>query len=214
MNARQLFMFLLHRDTTFKGEFRAMWRLIDPSAPKAIVDVGANDGFYGSNSYPFVARGWRALLIEPHPEAFARLQRRHKKRRLATCLQIGCGDQDGELPLWTGPDGDTTLSSFTPGPIGHPTDAAARAIPIPVRRLDGVLAEQGFPETFAVLSVDAEGWDFAVLRGLDLARWRPRMIVTENMPGADASLKDEHLRQHGYHLRLMVDANALWTLPV
>lgn len=211
MNARQLFKFLINRDTTFKGEFRAMWRLIDPTATKAIVDVGANDGFYGSNSYPFVARGWQALLIEPHPDAFARLQRRHRHRRHVTCLQIGCGDRDGELPLWTGPDGDTTRSSFVPAAARH-NDKPSTPVKIPVRRLENVLAERGFPDDFAVLSVDAEGYDFAVLRGLNLGRWRPRMIVTEDMPGEDMSEKNDHLRHHSYHLRAKVDANALWTL--
>ena len=68
MNARQLIKYLWFKDTTFHGEFRLLERTAGANAPRIIVDVGANDGFYGSNSFPFVARGWRSLLIEPNPD--------------------------------------------------------------------------------------------------------------------------------------------------
>src|SRR5436190_16301789 len=100
MNLRQLIKYVLWRDTTHNGEFSAMRRLLSSDAPKVVVDVGANDGFYGSNSFPFVARGWRSLLIEPHPVAFEKLRQRHQGKPDVTCLNLACSDAPGELPLW------------------------------------------------------------------------------------------------------------------
>ena len=78
MNLRQFVKYWLWRDTTHHGEFAALRRLMTPDFPRIVVDVGANDGFYGSNSFPFVARGWRSILVEPHPKVFAKLQKLHR----------------------------------------------------------------------------------------------------------------------------------------
>src|SRR5438105_7954878 len=59
MNLRRLVNYVLFRDTTMKGEFRLMRKLAGPDCRRVFVDVGANDGFYGSNSFPFVAGCWR-----------------------------------------------------------------------------------------------------------------------------------------------------------
>jgi hypothetical protein len=56
MNLWNFLKYFLFQDTTFKGEFRALRRLAGPSCPRIIVDVGANDGFYASNSYPCIAK--------------------------------------------------------------------------------------------------------------------------------------------------------------
>src|SRR5437867_906203 len=100
MNLRRLVKYALFRDTTMKGEFRMMQSLAGEKCPTVFVDVGANDGFYGSNSFPFVARGWRSLLIEPHPGAFEKLRQRHQGKPHVTCLNLACSDAPGELPLW------------------------------------------------------------------------------------------------------------------
>jgi hypothetical protein len=56
MNLRQFVKYWLWRDTTHHGEFAALCRLMTPDFPRIVVDIGANNGFYGSNSFPFVAR--------------------------------------------------------------------------------------------------------------------------------------------------------------
>jgi hypothetical protein len=63
--------FLLYQDSTWHGQFSVLGPLLLGSkrVERTVVDVGANGGFYSSNSYPFIAWGWRALLIEPHPTA-------------------------------------------------------------------------------------------------------------------------------------------------
>ncbi len=211
VNLRQWVKFLLRRDTTFSGEFTAMVRLAGADCPRSFVDVGANDGFYGSNSYPFAVRGWRCVLVEPHPEAFTRLQQRHRGRSNVSCHALACGAVAGRMRLWTGENRDTTHATLAPearAAEGRPW--GVEAVEVEVVRLDRLLRSAGIPERFGILSIDTEGWDLEVLRGLDLAVWRPRLIITEDMEPGLAE-KCALLSAHGYERRLRIDANSLWT---
>jgi FkbM family methyltransferase len=206
-----LIKYTLLRDTTQHGEFNLMRKLAGKGGSKVVVDVGANDGFYGSNSFPFVARGWRAVLIEPHPAAFAKLKKLHEGKPNVTLLNLACADKPGQLPLWIGKDGDDgTLATLCTD--DHPQFREARtekSVLVPVERLDKVLAEQKIPHDFAALSIDTEGMDYEVLLGLDLKVWRPRVIVTEDYEPKDAK-KAELLRAAGYVHAGQLTANAFW----
>src|SRR5438552_17827841 len=95
--------FLLYRDSTWHGQFAVLGSLLlgRVGLERTVVDVGANDGFYSSNSYPFIARGWRALLIEPNPLSFGKAQRLHKKRERVALINSACSDHEGTLELQT-----------------------------------------------------------------------------------------------------------------
>lgn len=211
MNLRQWYKYLLWRDTTFHGEFAAMRRLAGADCPRYFVDVGANDGFYASNSYPFVARGWRCLLVEPHPVAFARLVARHAGRSNVTCREVACGETCGRLKLWTGANADSTHATFAPEDREtSPGSWRQEHAEVEVVRLDQLLGEAGFPVECGILSIDTEGWDAEVLRGLDLRRWRPRVIVTEDSERGLVE-KQRHLSESGYACRTRIGVNSFWT---
>jgi FkbM family methyltransferase len=210
MNLRGLIKYVLFRDTTMKGEFRIMRKLVERDWPRIFVDVGANNGFYGSNSFPFVARGWRSLLIEPHPLAFERLQKLHAGKRRATCLNIACADKAGEFPLYLAADNKTSLATLctddSPMFQGVRTNEYKM---VRVERLETVLAAHGIPEDFGILSIDAEGMDYEVLLGLDLTRWHPRLIVTEDYK-PKIEKKANYLAEHNYEQVDKCDANSFW----
>jgi FkbM family methyltransferase len=209
MNLRNFLKYVLFKDTTFKGEFRAMQKLVGPDCPRFIVDVGANDGFYASNSYPYVARGWRGVLIEPHPATFQKLQRLHARRPHVTCLNIGCADSTGQRPLYFGinnPGGSLATMCLDDN---FKRVRSEEYTMVPVETLGSVLTAQGLPRQFGIISVDTEGLDYEVLLGLDLSVWRPRLIVTEDYK-PKLEKKAEYLRSNGYrHAAQCVD-NAIW----
>ena len=194
-----------------KGEFRLMRKLAGSNCPEIFVDVGANDGFYGSNSFPFVARGWRSLLIEPHPVAFEKLLQLHAGKRHVTCLNLACAEAAGELPLWhasNDPGGSRATLHIDERMLARRQPDNAHTI-VRVERLDSILTSQGVPFQFGILSIDAEGMDYEVLLGLDLKLWHPRVIVTEDYAAKDES-KSKYLQAAGYeHAAHCVD-NALW----
>ena len=47
-----------------------------------IVDIGAHDGIWLSNSHYFIQAGFSGLLIEPHPQTFKKLKRTWTKYRI------------------------------------------------------------------------------------------------------------------------------------
>lgn len=211
MNLRQLLKYWLRRDTTFRGEFGAIESALPSDTPRLVVDVGANDGFYGSNSFPFVARGWRAVMVEPDPRAFAQLERRFGNHPRVTCRNLACGATHSTLPLRLGQDPSHSSLTASQGPssLGAQTGETLEVRVVP---LSALLHELDIPPRYGVLSIDTEGHDFQVLRGAGLAHHRPDVIFTETFgDDAEESAKREFLRQSGYQLRAEVDTNSLWT---
>src|SRR5260370_33574766 len=101
MKLKHWLRFLLTKDSTWHGQFDAMRPLLLEAAgvEPVVVDVGANDGFFSSNSYPFIRRGWRAGLIQPNPEACARAMRFDRRNKKGRRLDLACGEQPAKLPL-------------------------------------------------------------------------------------------------------------------
>ena len=46
--------------------------------------------------------------------------------------------------------------------------------------LDDILVETGAPTSIDFVSIDVEGHEVEILRGFDLARWRPRLLLVED----------------------------------
>jgi FkbM family methyltransferase len=215
MKLRHWLQFILSRDTTWHGQFRALRPLLleQPGVPLVVVDVGANDGFYSSNSYPFIHRGWRAILIEPHPEAFAKASKLHRNNPRVVTLNLACGDAPGELglQLYAGDECGSHSALATDGPGVHENRVIARTLSVAVVTLETVLEQHGVPENFGLLSIDTEGYDLRVIQGLNLVRFRPRVIITEK--GADEEAKAGYLKEHGYRLHRSLDYDTIWTTP-
>jgi len=209
MNLRQLIKYILWRDSTHHGEFSTMLRLLPPGAPKVVVDVGANDGFYGSNSFPFVARGWRGVLIEPHPGAFALLQKRFLKNLRVTCLNLACAESTGKSPLYLGKDPSVSTLCTDPDVLAK-RGGKEKNILVPVETLADILSAQNIPHNFGVLTIDTEGMDYEVLLGLNCSVWRPRVIITEDYKPKEAD-KAAYLQKNGYSLRASISGNTIWT---
>jgi FkbM family methyltransferase len=209
--------YLLTYDTTWQGQFRELRTLLltgSTSLPaegeRYVVDVGANDGFYSSNSHPFIRRGWRALLIEPHPYAFALASKRYAGNDRVRLLNLACSDKAGELPLHM-LDKDFGGSRSSLNAVDAPEHdgrAFTNAIKVQVDTLESVLDRLSAPQEFGLLSIDTEGQDLQVLSGANLARYRPKVIITEN--GAQENDKREYLRRHHYRLHAQLPADTVW----
>jgi hypothetical protein len=85
-----------------------------------------------------------------------------------------------------------------------------RVIEVPVRTLDDILTEARAPLRFDFLSIDVEGHELEVLRGFDIARWRPRLIVLEDHVGNLE--KHRYMQNAGYRLIRRFENNG-WYVP-
>lgn len=153
------------------------------------VEAGAHDGFSQSNTYYLERwRGWRGVLIEGIPELAAecRVNRPHAKVVEAALVQ-------------SARPGDTVrmhfggLMSVVEGSLGTPVETEAHirrglavqelrnsySVDVPARTLTSVLDEVSPGREIDLLSLDVEGMEAGVLRGLDLDRYAPRYICVE-----------------------------------
>ena len=156
------------------------------------VEVGANEPRARSQTFHLEQAGWTGLLIEPQPALAAQL----RAERSAKVFAVACSAPENAgraLPLHVaGPLSSLDRARMAPGA------APEAVIEVPARTLDSVLEEAGAPEGFDFLSIDVEGHELEVLRGFDITRWRPRLILLEDHV-ADLS-KHRYLKAAGYRI--------------
>jgi FkbM family methyltransferase len=179
----------------------------DYSIRGVIVEVGAAGPQYLSISRHFREAGWRVIAIEPNPE-FCELHREAGYE----VLQYACGDHDEDnvdFEVVHQPadykGGRITYESFSALRVldsykAHNPAIKTRTIKVNLRRLDSILARHA-PDIHGIdiLSIDVEGWEIAVLEGLSVDRYRPKVIIMENFlrdPKYRAYMKARGYRLH------------------
>lgn len=176
-----------------------------------LVEVGAAKPDYLSISASFRRLGWKIVAIEPNPEFCA------AHRALGyEVLEYACSDQDaddveffvvdshGQQYM----DGNVSFESFSSLGIRDSfaslldtvkEKASIRPIRVKVRKLDTILAShEPDLERIDVLAIDVEGWELSVLKGLSLDKYRPRVMIVENL-FRDKGYRDT-IRGYGYEL--------------
>lgn len=150
-----------------------------PGYPGYAVDVGASDGISINSTYTLEhGHGWRVLCIEPNPQFHAKL--REYRKLVQTCACDGTPSEDAEFKIHQ--DYAEAYSSLRPSTNHEKWKPSATAlwetIRVHVRSLEQCLAEAAFTRLDA-LCVDTEGTELDVLKGIDLDKWRPKVLVVE-----------------------------------
>jgi FkbM family methyltransferase len=170
--------------------------------PGTFVDIGANHPFVDNNSYFFYVRGWRGINIEPMPAARA-LFETHRPDDLNLALAVS--DEEGTLPFFevsneNGANGLSTLDRALAK--DHQAQGfEVTEIQVPVRTVASLVAEYRIdPPDF--LSIDVEGHEDAVIRGIPFATWRPKILVIESTRPLSSvethATWEPALLEHGY----------------
>jgi FkbM family methyltransferase len=160
-----------------RAEDIVLWRCFRDQPEGLYVDVGASSPIDDSVTQLFYERGWNGFNIEPIPERAAEL-RRARPRDIT--IEAAAGASDGEIDLYR-TQGVGGLSSASLSGVVTPENSW----PITTRRitLDSVLDRYGVHE-IDFLKIDVEGHEREVIAGLDLTRWRPKIIVVEAVDAA------------------------------
>lgn len=140
------------------------------------VDVGAADPVNLSVTKWFYDLGWSGLNIEPNKQLFDRLAADRPRDINLDCGVGAIASEAQFLELDV-----SELSSFDDR-VKHNADgsgASGATRTVSVVPLTDLLAQHCEGRVIDFLKIDVEGWELEVLKGLDLRRFRPIVILAE-----------------------------------
>jgi len=172
----------------FPGEFKGI-----------CVDVGAYDPMWLSNSWILEQAGWEVHCIEPNPKCIPQLKKLRKY-----VYECACGEHNEDNVELFVYYNDTAGEAAGTGLIKH-TDPYAEKIfshtlTTNVRTLDWLMENEIKRDHIDYLSIDVEHNEMAVLRGTDLGRWKPKVIVIESLSDSEKAEQREWLKERMYRL--------------
>jgi FkbM family methyltransferase len=153
------------------------------------IEAGANDGLSQSNTAFFERYlGWRGLLIEPVPSLVAKCRVNRPKAKIEQCALVAAdyGRRTVDIRY-------CNLMSLVPGARGSAEADQAHVkaglqflapgeetytVSVPARTLQEVMQQYSVSHV-DLLSLDVEGYEAEVLRGIDFAAIAPRYILVE-----------------------------------
>jgi FkbM family methyltransferase len=149
------------------------------TGPGRYIDVGCNAPIRYSNTFDLYLNGWRGLNIDANAELIGEAKR---IRRKDICLRAAVSDAEREVTFHKAKDDavstidETRLIEWKK----HFEFSDADQETLITRTLTSILDENWkVGDKIDLLSIDVEGHDLQVLRGVDLSRYRPKIIVIE-----------------------------------
>jgi FkbM family methyltransferase len=145
------------------------------------LDVGANHPTDDSVSRAFYDRGWRGITVEPVPH-FANLLRQERPGDLVVEAAVTSGQGEWAILHEIPHTGLSTLDDAI-ADAHRKAGYTVRDVSVRTRTLDDILDDAGWSDADDIhfLSIDTEGSEAAVLRSIDLQRWRPWVLVIESV---------------------------------
>jgi FkbM family methyltransferase len=189
----------------------AMKRYLKPG--DTFFDVGANIGYLSAVAAGLVGKSGQVHSFEPVPAYFARLERLADLNPGHTFFANPCaaGDSDETCTIYVTrePGQNTMVSSY------QSDFEITSTLEVPVVRLDSYIADHGIARV-AMIKIDAEGYEFPTLRGMqsyfERSKDRPA-IVCEIAPrayplmGKKLSDLSDYMAQYGYIARDLIDGS-------
>ena len=197
---------------------RLLERFAELHPQACFVQIGSNDGVkLDPLRRHILARRWRGILVEPVPDLYLKLRGNY-----AACADrlrfenVAIADHDGHLPFYhLAPVADHRSEGLPDwydalGSLRRDVLAAHVAVipdierrivqrDVPALTFDTLCRRAGV-EAVDLVHMDTEGYDWQLLRSIDLARYRPRIVVYEHihLARADRAAAGAHLTRLGY----------------
>jgi FkbM family methyltransferase len=192
-------------------------RLYD-GRPAVVVQVGSNDGLQHDPIAPLIRTNpeWQVLFIEPLPHLFRRLTANYPQLSRYRFENVAISEKKEVRPLYYISDdikktrNDVPwwydqLGSFDPSHIvrhGQEFEPFITSEPVRCEPLREVLTRNRI-ETIDLLQIDTEGYDYQILKQVDLGASSPGAILYEHrhLSSADALSARSLLTRAGYRMR-------------
>lgn len=167
------------------------------------VDIGAHHPVKYSNTYYFYKLGWSGIVIDPLPKSESKFR---EKRPRDIFLEMGVSDEPGDIQYYQFKQSlYNTFSSERAKEIGDKISPLLTVTNVSVKRLDEILINH-LPASRKIdlLSIDAEGFDLRILKSNDWSKYRPTVIVVENLAFQHTDFVNDEiskfLHKQGYSL--------------
>ncbi len=161
-----------------------------------LLQIGSNDGMNGDPIFAALTLqpSWEALLVEPVPYLFERLKLNYAGNNRVQFANVAIADECTTstfyyleasaklhvpgLPAWFDQLGSFDSSHIIKH-LGVGVEPFIRTLDIPTVSLPTLLECQNVSK-IDVLHIDTEGYDWKILRQLDLKVFRPKVILFEH----------------------------------
>jgi FkbM family methyltransferase len=174
------------------------------------VEVGCIDGRRFSNTLSFEERGWKGMCIEAHDGYIESLKNNRPNSIICHCA---AGEADEDAIFYANARG--SLSSLDKSSEARwkkdyaPYFSGFEEQQVKKVRLSTLLDSYQISE-IDILSLDIEGYEVEAMKGLDLFRHRPKVMVIESdSPQHEAQL-DKLILPHGYEKSLKLLGNLFY----
>jgi FkbM family methyltransferase len=176
-------------------------------------DIGANHPTELSNTFLFYSMGASGVLIEPDPDLCGNLR---QKRPNDAVVNVGIAfDERRSARLkrlkekvfntFSSAQADLVVKASTDWQPDQ-RQAIIDEIEVPLTPANDILA-QHFADGIDFISIDTEGVDLAILKSIDLQRFRPKLICIEASDDFDPVLQPA-----GYQLTARTPDNVIYRL--
>jgi len=192
------------------GEDRWLDRYFRGRRQGFFVDVGAYDGIVISNTYYFEQIGWTGVLVEPNPGKAALCRKNRPNSRVFECAAVSSASTT-EVQLQDVPGGEVystiVANDFNTDRLKN-YGLSSRTVVVPARTLDSILEEIN-PTAIDFVSIDVEGGELEVLKGFDIRRWRPRLVIIESLTARRPEIRD-YFTAGGYMFLRNININDVY----
>lgn len=174
----------MNDDRYSKPSAHEMERKLESYLPSRgfFIEAGAHDGFFQSNTYYLEKfKNWSGVLIEPIPELYKECIRQRPQAEVFNCALVPFDYRDPKIKIVSA---DTMSFVKREGQFQDlrlkmaKTWVKTNEISVPARTLTSILDELKV-STIDFLSLDVEGFELDVLKGLDFIKYRPKYILIE-----------------------------------
>jgi FkbM family methyltransferase len=173
------------------------------------IEVGGNHPFTLSNTYLLYRMGWKGLVVEPIHKLYAK-HRRLRPRDIQ--INAAVSDKTGDLTFYE--MFPSAASTCDPDEVKKMlSSGSARLLhkySVPTTTIAELYRTHLAPRPVLLLSVDTEGHDMAVLRGVDWEEMHPEIVICEANDDGKRQEICQFLAGHKYKCLKVLGCNLIF----
>ncbi len=174
------------------------------------VEVGCIDGRRFSNTLFFEEHGWKGMCVEAHAGYIESLKKNRPNSIICHCA---AGEADEDAIFYANARGSLSSLDKTKETLWQrdyaPYFSGFEEQQVRKIRLNSLLDSYQISE-IDILSLDIEGYEVEAMKGLDLSRHHPKVMVIESDDSQHEAQLDELILPYGYSKPIRLYANLFY----